>query len=278
MPRHTAPPLTLESTLLIRSRNNARWKELRQRLLHSTRAGDDLLAIEGIHLVEEVLRSGITLETLFLREDTWARVAEFPAKEVFVVDNEIFNQGCATQAPQGVAALVKKPTASLDSLLQKKNPLILILDAIQDPGNLGTILRSAEAFGATGALLLPGTVSPWNQKALRASAGSVFRVPLVALSDPTPITRLRTLKIPIYAAVARDGKNVGDVSLVGPAALLIGNEGAGISAALLAVADYRIQIPCPGRVESLNAAVAASILMYAASQQRSASHPKQNNS
>ena len=278
MPRRSAPTLTLDPALHIRSRNNARWKELRQRLLHSSRVGDHLLAIEGIHLVEEVLRSGLALETLFLREDTLARVAEFPAKEIFIVENEIFNQGCATQAPQGVAALVKKPVASLDSLLQKKNPLILILDAIQDPGNLGTILRSAEAFGATGALLLPGTVSPWNQKALRASAGSVFRVPLVALSDPTPLTRLRTLKIPIYAAVARDGKNVNDVSLVGPAALLIGNEGAGISAALLAIADHRIQIACPGRVESLNAAVAASILMYAASQQRSASHSKMKNS
>ncbi len=235
---------------------------------------DPLLAIEGVHLVEEVLRSGLTLEALFLREDTVGRIAEFPAKEIYIVENEIFNQGCATEAPQGVAALVKKPVASLDRLLRAARPLLLILDGLQDPGNLGTILRSAEAFSATGVLLLPGTVSPWNQKALRASAGSVFRVPLVTLADPTPLSRLRTLKIPIHAAVARDGNSVSDTSLTGPSGLLIGNEGAGISAPLLALADHRILIPCPGPVESLNAAVAASILLYAASQQRNASHPK----
>jgi TrmH family RNA methyltransferase len=271
MPQPSISAHSNRPALEIRSRHNARWKDFRQRLLHPARAEDGKIAIEGVHLAQEALRSGLRLETLFLREDTAALQQTFPANETYIVAKDIFNQGCATEAPQGVAALLQKPTTSLDQALRKANPLLVILDGIQDPGNLGTILRSAEAFGASGLLLLPGTVSPWNQKAMRASAGSVFRVPLIQIDDVTTLSQLRAQKIPIYAAVAQDGIDVADISKVtldGPAALLIGNEGAGISAAALAFAERKIQIACIGPVESLNAGVAASILLYAAAQQR----------
>jgi TrmH family RNA methyltransferase len=258
-----------DTILHVHSRQNARLKELRQHLLHPAGV-DGRIAIEGIHLLQEAVRSGLAIETLFLREDLAAQMPPVPARETLLVAEDAFDHACATETPQGVAALVQTPTASLPQILQNDSPLLVVLDGIQDPGNLGTIFRSAEAFGASGVLLLPGTVSPWNQKAVRASAGSVFRVPLVSVADTHTLVRLlHQHSIALYAAVARNGTGVAQTPLTGPVALLIGNEGAGVSAKLLHLADGRVYIPCVGPVESLNAGVAASILLYAASQQRS---------
>jgi len=154
-------------------------------------------------------------------------------------------------------------------------PLILIAAGLQDPGNLGTLLRSAEAFGATAVLTTPGTVSGWNQKALRASAGSIFRMPLAAIT-PADIPRLKSRGLRLFAAVADDpdhptSTSVSTTDLTQPCALMIGNEGAGLSDDWLQLADARITIPTPGRVESLNAAIAGSLLLYEASRQRCAS-------
>lgn len=254
----------------IRSRHNPRLKDLRQRLLHPTRQDDGWIAVEGLHLVQEAAKSELVIAALFLREDTGDRLEPIAANEIFIVEHDIFNDVCATEAPQGVAALVQRPTASLDTTLRAHHPLLVILDSIQDPGNLGTILRSAEAFGANGVILLPGTVSPWNQKAMRASAGSIFRVPAVSLSVKEMLAHVERHGIAMYAAVARGGNDVAQTALGGSVALLVGNEGAGLSQELLALADGRIEIACVGPVESLNAGVAASILLYAVAQQRGA--------
>jgi TrmH family RNA methyltransferase len=152
---------------------------------------------------------------------------------------------------------------------QRKNePLVLVLAGLQDPGNLGTILRSAEAFGADGILCLPGAVSAWNPKAVRASAGSVFRLPLLMVSERACFDRLREAGVKIFAASAHGAQPAGLVDLAGAVALLIGNEGNGVPKDLAAMADGAITIPCPGPVESLNAAVATSVLLYEASRQR----------
>jgi TrmH family RNA methyltransferase len=128
-------------------------------------------------------------------------------------------------------------------------------------------VRSAEAFGATGILTTPGTVSAWNQKALRASVGSVFRVPVVS-STVKQIAGLKAKGVRLVAAVGEGGDIVKDGDFAGPCGLLIGNEGAGLDAEWLKMADVRVTIPCPGPVESLNAAVAGSLLLYEASRQR----------
>jgi TrmH family RNA methyltransferase len=141
---------------------------------------------------------------------------------------------------------------------------------LQDPGNLGTILRSAEAFGADGVVALPGTVSAWNPKAVRASAGSVFRVPLLSVPVDECFTHLFEAGVRTFATTVRAAQPADLVDLAAPVALLIGNEGNGVPEALAARAAGAITIPCPGPVESLNAAVAASILLYEASRQRSA--------
>lgn len=253
----------------IRSRQNPGLKDLRRRLLHPTIAQDGLIAIEGDHLLQEAERSGLRLDTVFLRED---RVAQkdrrFPSHvQVLIVAADAFDHACATDSPQGIAALVKAPEWTLDSLLTAEEPRLLILAGLQDPGNLGTIIRSAEAFAASGVLLTPGSVSPWNQKALRASAGSSFRLPVVSLANVSRLRAFAERKIPMYACVADTGASIVDANLHGPIAFIIGNEGNGISDEILPFCDGSLHVPCPGQVESLNAAIAASIVLYEASRQ-----------
>jgi TrmH family RNA methyltransferase len=149
-------------------------------------------------------------------------------------------------------------------------PLVLVLAGLQDPGNLGTILRSAEAFGATGVISLPGTVSPWNPKALRASAGSVFRIPLVESTADECFAQLHATGLRILTTSVSEAESATSTDLTRPIALLIGNEGNGVPDDLASRSDAAITIPTPGRVESLNAAVAASVLLYEAARQRAA--------
>lgn len=264
-------PLAVTPAETIRSRQNARLKDLRQRLVRSSGPSDGLIAIEGEHLLREALRSGLRVHSIFVREDhawatDWAEAGNSPA---FFVANDAFDHACATESPQGIAALVEAPQWSFDALLQTVNSLFVVLAGLQDPGNVGTIIRTAEAFGATGILLTPGTVNPWNQKVLRAAAGSSFRLPVVSLEDESPLQRLQEKKFPIYACAARAGASILDTDLRPPMALVIGNEGAGIPQAVLRYCTATVHIPCPGPVESLNAAVAASVLLYEAARQRS---------
>ena len=259
------------SAEIIRSRQNARLKDLRQRLLHPGIGEDGLIAIEGEHLLQEADRSGLRFDTVFLREDRVAgRERAFPHHvKVLTVAADAFDHACATDSPQGIAALVKAPEWTLESMLAADEPRLLILAGLQDPGNLGTIIRSAEAFAASGVLLTPGSVSPWNQKALRASAGSSFRLPVISLATISQLQHLAEKRIPVYACVADAGASIVEANLRGPIAFVIGNEGAGISDEILSLSDGSLHVPCPGHVESLNAAIAASIVLYEASRQRS---------
>jgi len=225
-----------------------------------------LIAIEGEHLLEEAVKSGQALKTVFVSERR--EVPEFVPRGVEVVRlaNDVFQSCVETQTPQGVAALLVPPVGTVDEML-RGNPLILIAVGLQDPGNLGTLVRSAEAFGATGVMTTPGTVSVWNQKAIRASAGSVFRVP-VASADAAGMEVLEQQGVRLLAALKDNAAAIDEAVLMGPIAFLIGNEGAGLSEDWVRMADERVTIPCPGWVESLNAAVAGSLLLYEASRQR----------
>lgn len=258
-------------TEMIRSRQNARLKDLRRRLQNPSIGPDRLIAIEGNHLIEEAQRSSLRFDTLFLREDRVAQnIRPITGNgKILTVAADAFDHACSTESPQGIAALVEAPLWTLESLLAGDHPRLLILAGLQDPGNLGAILRSAEAFGGTGVLLTPGSVSPWNQKTLRASAGSSFRLPIVSLPDASLLRRLPEKQIPIYACIASTGTSILDADLRGPIAFVIGNEGSGIPEEILPFCQGTLHIPLPGKVESLNAAIAASILLYEASRQRS---------
>ena len=272
------PVGTLHTRLrLVESRQNPRVKELRAALSRTGRTPSGLIAIEGEHLIAEAMRSHLRIATIFLRDGYQSPFALPNDAEPLLLPSDVFSSAVATEQPQGIAALVHPPAFSMEDLFAGAAPLILVLAGLQDPGNVGTLLRSAEAFGATGVLLLPGAANPWNPKALRASAGSAFRVPVVPEKSPIAFATLGERKIPILAAVAATASSgsipCSEYDLTRPAAILIGNEGSGLSQDLLDRAQARIAIPMPGPVESLNAAVAASILLYEADRQRSA---KQN--
>jgi TrmH family RNA methyltransferase len=296
--------------ILVTSRANARVKQLRAAFTGNARLSGGLVAVEGENLLREALASGLPLKSIFLSERV-EPLAWLPrGVELLVLADEVFASAVDTQHPQGIAALLVPPVWTIESALpanppQNTAPLLLVAAGLQDPGNLGTLIRSAEAFGATAVLTTPGTVSEWNQKALRASAGSVFRVPVVAITAEQ-LVALKSRGVRLLAAVAPNaGSNSGshidsksnskatrkarvvlpatETDLACACALMIGNEGAGLSTELLSLADARITIPTPGRVESLNAAVAGSLLLYEASRQRkaarqrAASQPTTNN-
>ncbi len=258
------------STTLISSRTNARVKQLRAAFSGNPRLSDGLVAIEGDHLLEEALRSGITLKAVFLSERRDVPRILPPTTEVLRLAEDVFSGAVDTRSPQGIAALIDPPLYRIDEMMQRASPLILIAAGLQDPGNLGTLIRSAEAFGATGVLTTSGTVSHWNQKALRASVGSTFRMPVAAATEET-ISSLQTQGLRLFAAVGAAEPGVlaaQDVDMRQACAILIGNEGAGLAPAWIAMASACVTIPCPGPVESLNAAVAGSLVLYVASRQR----------
>jgi RNA methyltransferase, TrmH family len=263
----------------IESKQNTRLKQLRKALAAPGRSADKLVGrpslagIEGPHLLEEALRAGLRVATVFVAQgpDHLLDRLRLPATtEVLRLPRELLESALATETPQSVAALVEPPDWTWAHLLNQnqKKALILVLAGIQDPGNLGTILRSAEAFGASGVVSLPGTVSAWNPKAVRASAGSIFRVPVIAASQQEAFETLSEAGVQILATTAHAARAANLVDMAGPVALIIGNEGNGVADDLIAKADAKVTIPCPGSVESLNAAVAASILLYEAARQR----------
>ncbi len=251
--------------VVVSSRANTRVKQLRA-------AFGGLVAIEGDHLLEEALRSGMVLKTVFVSERRTVPGIVPRSVELLRLTDEVFASVVETQSPQGVAALIIPPVHTLKDVMGAAAPLILIAAGLQDPGNLGTLVRSAEAFGAAGVLTTPGTVSAWNQKALRASVGSVFRVPVVGVTAEE-VAGLKQRGVRLLATVGAEDAGVmaaQDVNLSGACALMIGNEGAGLAAEWMEMADASVTIPCPGPVESLNAAVAGSLLLYEASRQRAA--------
>ncbi len=261
---------------IVQSKQNARLKELRRAAQHSSAAEGGPVAIEGLKMLGEAHTAGLRIQCVFVAQEAEHLLDKLPLKpetQVLLVPGDVLCSALATETPQPVAALVEPPVWSWENLLgpaRGPDPLLVILAGLQDPGNLGTILRSSEAFGASGVVSLPGTVYAWNQKSIRASAGSVFRVPLLRATFQDCVARLRQARIRILASTAREAGLATDTVLTGPLALLIGNEGSGVPAEAAAEADGAITIPCPGAVESLNAAVATSVLLYEASRQRSA--------
>ncbi len=258
-------------TLIVQSRQNARVRALRAALLRPPGVGsDELVGIEGIHLLEEALASGLEVETIFVRVGSGRSLDRLAtgSAQVVLLTEEVLRGVVSTEAPQGIAALVRPPVFRVDDLFHSTRPLMIVVAGLQDPGNLGTIVRSAEAFGAAGIIMLPGTASLWNPKCVRASAGSAFRLPVVQLTPEECVRELRARGIRSLATVVRRGTAADSSDLTTPSALWIGNEGAGLAPELAAMCEERVTIPCPGTVESLNAAIAASVLLYEASRQR----------
>ena len=259
---------------IVQSKQNARLKELRRALTFPGREGRGLAGIEGANLIEEALTAGLFIPSVFAAqgyEYLLEPLPLLPETEILLMKRELLDSALVTEAPQPVAALVELPDWTWAHILttsQNPAPLIVVLAGIQDPGNLGTIMRSAEAFGADGVIALPGTVCGWNPKAIRASAGSMFRLPLINAGVPECFTNLREAGIRILTTTVLAAEPVDLVDLTIPVALVFGNEGSGVPESIATLADEPVTISCPGAVESLNAAVAASVILYEASRQR----------
>jgi TrmH family RNA methyltransferase len=258
----------------ITSKSNARVKALRVAFDGKAATPGELLGLEGEHLLAEAMRSGLEFETAFVRAGS-ERVLDRPAlrglkaKQIVLLSAEVFTSAVDTESPQGIAATVLIPELKL-GLAAGRSGLVLVLEALQDPGNLGTLLRSAEAFGASFVMATPETVNAWNPKVVRASAGSVFRMPVVRAPLAEIRRRLTALGLRMFATVPpRDTASLLMETYLGaPCAVMIGNEGAGLSPEALALADALLTIPCA--TESLNAAVAGSVTLYEAMRQRAA--------
>ena len=264
------------SIRIVQSKQNARLKELRRALANPGRNEDGLVGIEGPNLVTEALRAKLRIGSVFVALGSERLLDALnlpPDVEVLAMPRELLDSALTTETPQPVAALVETPDWTWAHLLGDRKetaPLIVVLAGLQDPGNLGTIIRSAEAFGADGVLCLEGTVSEWNPKAVRASAGSVFRMPVLQAVEKEAIERLREAGVRILATTVQGAQPADLADMTGPVAVVIGNEGNGVPVDLAVKADRAITIPCPGPVESLNAAVATSVLLYEAARQRTA--------
>jgi TrmH family RNA methyltransferase len=255
----------------VTSRQNSLVKDLR-RAFQQAELVEGHAAIEGVRVIEEAIRSGLRFKAVFFSEAAEPRMEKLLPQisshvEILGLSDEVFSSAVATETPQGVAALVRWPEFSLEGALQKSEPLILGAMGIQDPGNLGTIIRSAEAFGASAVLLGEKTVSEFNPKVIRSSAGSSFRLPTVH----AVIEQMKDLKqqgLRIAATSSHKGKPIDEAELTGGLVILVGSEGAGVPREYMNLADDFIRVPHSERVESLNAAIAASVVLYEAQRQR----------
>ena len=257
----------------IEGRHNALVKELRAAFAHGELTSDGYCAIEGMRILEEAIRSGLKFKAVFFRASAENRAERLLPQladqvETLLLPDKLFASAVPSETPQGVAALVRCKVFTLVDVLARSHagPLLAIA-GVQDPGNLGTILRSAEAFGAGGILLGEGTVNPFNSKVIRASAGSVFRLPMVQAKLLGTLNQMRELGLRLIATSSHKGTPLDQATLTGPLAIFIGSEGAGLPRELLAQMTDTVAIPHSPTVESLNAGVAASIVLYEAARQ-----------
>ncbi len=258
----------------IEGKHNPLVKELRVAFVRGELTRSGACAIEGSRIVEEALRSGLRLEALFFSTSAEQKAERLLPQvgsrvETVLLPDKLFQSAVPSDTPQGVAALVRIKEYSLEDVLSR-SPLGILLGmvGVQDPGNLGTIMRSGEAFGASGILIGENTVSPFNPKVIRASAGSIFRLPFARIKTEDALTRLKQLGIRVLATSSHKGTALHNINLREPVAIFIGNEGAGLSRNLVAAMDEVIAIPHAQQVDSLNAGIAASIVLYEAARQR----------
>jgi TrmH family RNA methyltransferase len=277
MPRPANAPQTpgpADRLRPVAGRHNQRLKELRFAFRRSELTPHGECAIEGVKLLEEALRSGLHPQSVFFsasaRPLAERLLPQISARsETLLVPDALFESIVPSDSPQGVAALLKLQQFSSDDLFDRgaHGPL-LVASGLQDPGNLGTIFRSAEAFGAAGIFLAEGTVSPYNSKVLRGSAGSIFRLPFVRISSADLIPLLRSRRIRLLATSSHQGTPLHEIVWTLPLAIFIGNEGAGLSREITQCMDGTLAIPQRAEVESLNAGVAASIVLYESAKNR----------
>ena len=265
-----------ERERMITSNSNARVKQLMTwQKKRKVREEDGIYIVEGLRMFVEApqdkVREVYVSESFYkkkreeLQLDTWGKKLE-------ILSDSVYGHVSDTRTPQGVLVVMEQTTYLLEQLLQEKDgekPLLMVLDNLQDPGNLGTILRAGEAAGVTGVILSSDCVDIYNPKVIRSTMGSVFRMPFLYVDDlPQTVKQLKENGIHTYAAHLKGKHSYEEEDYVRGTAFLIGNEGNGLRDEVAEEAEIYIKIPMCGEVESLNAAIAASVLMFEAARQR----------
>ena len=263
----------MNSGILISSMNNPQIKNLV--LLQKkakARKEQGLFVVEGIKMLEEANESGLLVKVYvsesFYREKS-SDIRLLKELEYDIVTDSVFRKVTDTVNPQGIMGTVKAPVYSVDKILHEKDAFLLLLEDIRDPGNLGTIIRTAEGAGVAGIILNSSCADILQPKVVRATMGSIFRVPYYEAGDFVGfLAKLKGMGFKLYAAHLSGVSYDNEGNFLGKCGLLIGNEAGGLSHEAASMADNLIRIPMYGKVESLNAAVAAAILMYEAARQR----------
>jgi TrmH family RNA methyltransferase len=232
--------------------------------------------IEGKHLIESALKSRAPLKRVFATGGFFSRGINRTlitgllktGAEVYEVSGYILKKISDAETPQGIAGIASYNPASLDELSFTGKPLVVICDGIQEPGNLGAIVRTSDAFGADAVVLLPGTCDAFSPKTLRATAGSIFNIPIIYEETDSLVWWLKSKKITLAAASPRADRVIFDVKFNIPLAVVLGNESKGVSAGILRASDVSFRIPIPGGAESLNAASSLAVCLYEVMMQR----------
>lgn len=257
---------------MITSSTNARIKNIVQLNTSSReRREQGVFVAEGTKMFleapEDSIRQVFVSESYYDRREHHERLERVPYE---IVEDSVFKKASDTINPQGILCVIEQRQYYIEEMLTSPNPLLMVLEGLQDPGNLGTIIRTGEGAGVTGIIMDRNTADVYNPKVIRATMGSVYRVPFLYAEElPKILEQLKERTIKLYAAHLQGRHFYYEEDYRGGSAFLIGNEGNGLSEEISACADIRIRIPMQGQVESLNAAVSASILMYETMRQRS---------
>jgi len=261
---------------IIRSNDNKLLKHSRKLKIKKWRQENREFMIEGVRFLEEAVFAGTSIKYCLCSEDLGGDRIDSLIKEmlqrnikVYLVEDNLMQDVCETKSPQGIVAVIEKREFNSDALFEESDFIVLI-DRVQDPGNLGTIIRTADAAGAWGVIISDGSVDPYSPKVLRSTMGSIFHVPVIYDMDiVSAIGGLKTHGFTVYVSSLKGSTAYYNEIYRGKTAIVIGNEANGVDSKIVQTADRLIKIPMPGKAESLNAAVAGSILMFEVVKQRS---------
>jgi TrmH family RNA methyltransferase len=256
----------------VNSPSNALLKRIRSLHERKFREKERLFLIEGVRAVDEAFKKNLNVRDVLVSErflDEHAdELAAFELDHVTVVDERLFKESAMTTTPSGILAVAEMPLFKMDELFKQNKPLVVV-NAVQDPGNLGTIMRTALAASAGGMILIRGTVDPFNPKVVRSAMGSLFALPIVwDVAYEQAMDELRRRGIKIIACDASADRYIFDIDLTGSIALVFGNEGNGFAAGQLEQVDEVVSIPMNPQSESLNVAMSAAVALFNVVQQR----------
>lgn len=251
---------------VIRSSSNQIVKLIRK--VHGRHKGDESVYIEGSRIVEDCLLSGSTCEYLISSERKLPLALEFiqrfgiSEERLYVLDDQLFEKVSSTVNSQGIGMIVRAPMLNDVMISSGANDIYCVLDDVQDPGNVGTIIRMADAFAFTAVIITGGTADPFGEKALRASMGSAWHIPVINYSEEALLVKELNESGITTLGMHLKGDLLDDAELELPCAFFIGNEGRGLGEGVSSRLTKLIKIPMPGKAESLNAASAASVIGY----------------